>query len=140
MHYKSSKWDDAVDYAEKTLEITRKVPRAYVTLVEATFQKTVRYEKPLEIIEEGLRENPESTDLWVKKGEFSYSDDIYGFGKAYEKAISLNPNDCKIYREYIYLLLMCEDDEAAKKQYNQMILYHPLFEKSFEELKKSWFI
>ena len=139
-YLRSSKLDDAVEYGEKTLEINKKMPKAYSILASATFQMTVQPEKSLEIIEEGLRENPESVELWCEKGSYGLSADVYGFEQAYEKAISLNPNDCETYKKYIFVLLLCGEYEAAKKQYNQMLLFNPLFEKNFEELKESMHI
>ena len=137
----SSKWYDAVEYAEKTLEISKKVPQAYITLAEAYFQiHGGDFEKSKQIIDEGISENPNSAKLWAQKGGYYYCDESYAFSKAYEKAISLSPSDCSIYREYIYLLLLNEDDDIAKKVYNQMLLMNPLYEKSFEELKKSMFL
>ena len=135
----TSHWHDAIEYAQKTLEISKKVPEAYVTLAEAHFQLEREYENALKIIDEGISENPESIELWVKKGRFSYPYHQLAFRKSYEKAISLNPSDKSIYREYIFLLMMDEDLEAAKKQYNEMLLYNPLFEKSFQELYDEWF-
>lgn len=137
----SSNWYDAVEYAKKTLEISKKVPQAYVTLAEAYFQiDGGDFERSKQIIDEGISENPDSAKLWAKKGGYCYSDELCAFSKPYEKAISLSPSDCSIYREYIYLLLLNEDDDVAKKVYNQMLLMNPLYEKSFEELKKSMFL
>ena len=137
----SSNWHDAVEYAKKTLEISKKVPQAYVTLAEAYFQiYGGDFEKSKQIIDEGIRENPNSAKLWAQKGGYCYTDETCAFSKPYEKAISLNPSDCSIYREYIYLLLLNEDDDVAKKIYNQMLLMNPLYEKNFEELKKSMFL
>lgn len=135
-----AKWHDAIEYAEKALEISKKVPKAYITLAEAHFQLERNFQKPKEIIDEGISENPDSSKLWAQKGGYNYHDDVFAFRQAYEKAISLNPRDYDIYDEYIYLLLLDEDDETAKKYYNQMLLYNPLFEKSFEELKKSMYL
>lgn len=137
----SSKWYDAVEYAKKTLEISKKVPQAYVTLAEAYFQiDGGDFERSKQIIDEGISQNPDSAKLWAQKGGYCYSDELCAFSKPYEKAISLSPSDCSIYREYIYLLLLNEDEDVAKKVYNQMLLMNPLYEKSFEELKKSMFL
>lgn len=134
----SSNWHDAVEYAEKALEISKKVPQAYVTLAEAYFQiGGGDFEKPKQIIDEGISENPNSAELWVKKGDYNYPYDMFTFSDCYEKAISLSPSDYSIYKEYIRLLLLEEEDETAKKYYNQMLFVNPLFEKSFEEFKKS---
>ena len=135
-----AKWHDAIEYAEKALEISKKVPMAYITLAEAHFQLEVNFEKPKQIIDEGISENPNSPELWAQKGGYNYPHDLFTFRESYEKAISLSPNDCSIYREYIYLLLLDEDEETAKKYYNQMLLFNPVFEKSFQELKKSMFL
>ena len=97
-------------------------------------------EKTLEILDEGISENPESEELWMKKGGYSFPYDMFTFKESYEKAISLNPKNPDIYHEYIYLLIMNDELEAAKRYYNQMLFYNPLFEKSFEELKKSMYL
>ena len=65
---------------------------------------------------------------------------MFSFKESYEKAISLNPKNPDIYHEYIYLLIMNDEIEEAKRYYNQMLFYNPLFEKSFEELKKSMYL
>lgn len=136
----SSNWHDAVEYAERTLQLSTKVPQAYVTLAEAHFQLDVNYEKSKQVIDEGISENPNSAELWAQKGGYNYHDDVFTFRKSYEKAISLSPSDFKIYKEYIYLLLLDEDEETAKKYYNLMLLFNPVYEKSFEELKKSMYL
>ena len=136
----TSNWYDAIEYAEKTIEISTKVPQAYLTLAEAHFQLEVTFEKPKQIIDEGISENPNSAKLWAQKGGYNYPHDLFTFRESYEKAISLSPRDFSIYKEYIYLLLLDEDEETAKKHYNQMLLVNPLFEKSFQELKKSMFL
>lgn len=136
----TSHWIDAIEYAEKTLEISKKVPEAYVTLAETHFQlDRGRLENALKVLDEGISENPESAKLWAKKGGYCYPHDLHAFQKSYEKAISLNPSNNKIYLEYIYLLMMNDSLEEAKKQYNQMLLYNPIFEKSFQELYDEWF-
>ena len=135
-----SNWHNAIEYAQKTLEINKKVPEAYVTLAEAHFQlDRGRLENALKILDEGISENPESAKLWAKKGGYCYPYDEPAFRKSYEKAISLDPSNNKIRLEYLYLLMMDEDLEAAKKHYNEMLLYNPLFEKSFQELHDEWF-
>ena len=130
-----SKWPEAIEYAKKALEITRKVPKAYIVLADAYLYRDLNHEKGKEIVAEGLRENPESSELWVKQGSINSMDNDVIFHESYEKAISLNPMDCKIHREYIDLLLMGEEYETAKKWYNQLLLINPLFEKSFEDLQ-----
>ena len=92
------------------------------------------------ILDEGISENPESEELWMKKGGYSYPYDIFAFKESYEKAINLNPKNLDIYHEYIYLLIINDELEAAKRYYNQMLFYNPLFEKIFEELKKSMYL
>ena len=136
----SSNWHDAIEYAEKTIEISTKVPQAYITLAEAHFQIEVTFEKPKQIIDEGISENPNSAELWAQKGGYNYPHDLFTFRESYEKAMSLSPRDWSIYKEYIYLLLLDGDEETAKKYYNQMLLFNPLFGKSFQELKKSMFL
>lgn len=137
----TSNWHDAVEYAKKAIGISKKVPQAYITLAEAYFQlEGGSVEKTLEILDEGISENPESEELWMKKGGYSFPYDMFTFKESYEKAISLNPKNPDIYHEYIYLLIMNDELEAAKRYYNQMLFYNPLFEKSFEELKKSMYL
>ena len=65
---------------------------------------------------------------------------MFEFRRSFEKAISLNPHDLEIYRDYIYLLLLGDDEQTAKKFYNEMLLYNPLYEESFDEFKKSRFL
>ena len=139
-HYKSSNYHDAVEYAEKALEINKKILQAYITLAETYFcMFGMNSEKIIEVIDEGISENPDSAELWAKKGYFYYSnDDLFAFRESYEKAISLNPCDCTIYEKYISILLSCDEIEEAKKQYNQMLLFNPLFEKSFHELESTY--
>ena len=139
-YLESANWHDAIEYAKKALEISKKVPQAYITLAEAHFQLERGYEKANRILDEGICQNPDSAELWAKKGEYNSFEDYFGFRHAYEKALRLSPNDCTHYEEYIYLLLLCEQEEEAKKTYNQMLFYNPLFEKSFEEFKKSMFL
>ncbi|WP_410319988.1 tetratricopeptide repeat protein [Methanobrevibacter sp.] len=137
----TSHWDDAVEYAKKAIKISKKVPQAYIILAEAYFQlESGNVEKTLEVLDEGIGENPESEDLWMEKGGYSFPYDMFTFKESYEKAISLNPKNPDIYHEYIYLLIMNDELEAAKRYYNQMLFYNPLFEKSFEELKKSMYL
>ena len=132
----SGKWHDAIEYGEKALEICKKVPQAYITLAEAHFQLERGYEKANQILDEGICQNPDSAELWAKKGEYNSFEDYFAFRHAYEKALRLSPNDCAIYEEYIYLLLLCEQEEEAKRIYNQMLFFNPLYEKSFKEFKK----
>lgn len=136
----TANWHDAIEYGEKALEISKKEPETYITLAEAHFQLEVSFEKPKQIIDEGISQNPDSAKLWAQKGGYNYPHDLFTFRQSYEKAISLSPSDYSIYKEYIYLLLLDEDDETAKKYYNQMLLVNPLYEKSFPELKKSMFL
>ena len=137
----TSHWDDAVEYAKKAIQISKKVPQAYIILAEAYFQlESGNVEKTLEILDEGIHENPESEELWMEKGGHSFPYDMFSFKESYEKAISLNPKNPDIYHEYIYLLIMNDEIEEAKRYYNQMLFYNPLFEKSFEELKKSMYL
>lgn len=132
-------WYDAVEYARMTLEITKKVPEAYITLSQAQFQiDGGDHNKSVEIIEEGLIENPDSAELWIEKGGYCFCDDPYTFRESFEKAISLKPDDSEIYFKYIDLLLMSDEMEMAKIYYNKLLLVNPLFDKSFEELKDPW--
>lgn len=139
-YLESGKWYDAIEYAEKALKISKKMPEVYITLAEAYFQLDCNVEKSLEIIDEGLSENPESVELLIEKGGTSYPHDLAAFKESFEKAMNLNPSNMKTYKKYIYLLLLNEETEEAKKWYNQMLLYNPLFEKSFEEVRKSFFL
>ena len=131
----SGNWPDAIEYAQKALEISKNVPPAYITLAEAHFQlEPGNLEKPKGIIEEGIRENPDSPELWIKRGDLNFSDDLIEFSRSYEKAMELNTGDYNICFEYVRLLLLAGEVEAAKVWYNQLLLINPLFEKSFEEL------
>lgn len=136
----TANWHDAIEYCKKALEISKKAPETYITLAEAHFQLEGSFENPKQIIDEGISENPDSAKLWAQKGGYNYPHDLFTFRQSYEKAISLSPSDFSIYKEYIYLLLLDEDEETAKKYYNQMLLVNPLYEKSFQELKKSMFL
>ena len=95
------------------------------------------FEKAFQVFAEGISENPESFELWMERGGFSYPYDVTAFKESYEKAINLNPRGISIYQEYIYLLLTREEYEDAKRFYNRMLLYNPLFEESFEDLSYS---
>ena len=130
----AANWHDAIEYAKKTLEISTKVPQAYITLAEAYFQLEMSFEKANQILDKGICLNPDSAELWVKKGGINFSYDYFAFKHAYENALSLSPRDCAIYKEYIYLLKLMDEEQEAKKYYNQMLLINPLFEKSFQEL------
>ena len=136
----SGNWHDAIEYGEKALEISAQVPQAYITIAEAHFQLEGNFEKSKQIIDKGICQNPDSPELWAQKGGYNFPEDYFAFRHAYEKALSLSPNDCAIHKEYIYLLLLGDDEEEAKLHYNQMLLSNPLFEKSFQELKKSMFL
>ena len=137
-YLKSDNWSDAIEYAQKALDISKKVPQAYVTLAEAHIQLELgNYEKPKEIIEEGIRENPDSPELWIERGDLNFNDDLIAFVKSYERAMELNPKDYNICLKCAKLLLLAGEVEAAKPWYNQLLLLNPLFEKSFEELQKS---
>ncbi len=133
----TANWHDAIEYAKNALEISKKVPQAYITLAEAYFQIERGFEKANKVLDEGICQNPDSAELWVQKGGYSFSNDYFTFRQSYEKALSLSPNDCDIYKEYICLLLLSEEEEMAKRYYNHMLLFNPLFEKSFMELKKA---
>ena len=133
----SSNWHDAIAYSKKALEISRNVPDAYATLANAYFKLEHDFEKAIQVIDEGISENPESFELWMQRGGFSYPYDMTAFKESYEKAINLNPRGISIYQEYIYLLLTREEYEDAKRYYNRMLLYNPLFEESFEDLSYS---
>lgn len=138
-YVKSGDWHDAAEYAKKALEINRKMSQAYITMAEAYVQlDRGRSENAKDIVEEGLRENPESAKLWAQKGYLDFTDDSLEFISSYEKAIRLNPNDYDIYSEFINLLLMVEDVERAKIYYNRLLLLNPLFEKSFREIHDFW--
>lgn len=136
-YLESLDWLDAIEYAEKALEISKKVPQAYITLAEAYVQLETR-EKALNIIEEGLCENPKSVELWVEKGGLNFPYDMITFRESYKKAISLNPMDYTIYLKYIDLLLIEDEFDEVKKYYNKLLLVNPLFEKSFQELRDRW--
>ena len=130
----AANWHDAIEYAKKTLEISTKVPQAYITLAEAYFQLEMSFEKANQILDKGICQNPDSAELWVQKGGINFSYDYFAFKHAYENALRLSPRDCAIYKEYIYLLKLMDEENEAKKYYNQMLLINPLFEKSFQEL------
>lgn len=136
-HLKTGHWHDAITYAKKALKISPKVPKAYAILSEAYIQLD-NMEKSREIIEKGIGENPKSPEMWIEKGGLEFTWDVPEFMKSYRKAIELNPTDHKVYIKYLRLLLMIEEFEEAKICYNQMILVNPLFEKSFEEMKKDY--
>lgn len=138
-YFESSNWHGAIEYAERALEISRKVPEAYITLADAYFFSGTNSEKVMEILDEGISENPESARLWAKKGNMEFNHDLYTFRQSYEKAISLNPSNYNIYEEYIFLLMINNETEEAKKWYNQMLLFNPLFEESFQDLNP-WFM
>ena len=133
-YLESANWHDAIEYAEKTLEISTKAPQAYITLAEAYFQLEMSFEKANQILDKGICQNPDSAELWVQKGGINFSYDYFAFKHAYENALRLSPRDCAIYKEYIYLLKLMDEENEAKKYYNQMLLINPLFEKSFQEL------
>lgn len=133
-YLESANWHDAIEYAEKTLEISTKAPQAYITLAEAYFQLEMSFEKAKQILDKGICQNPDSAELWVQKGGINFSYDYFAFKHAYENALRLSPRDCAIYKEYIYLLKLMDEENEAKKYYNQMLLINPLFEKSFQEL------
>ena len=137
-YLQSGNWSDAIEYAQKALEISKNVPQAYVTLAEAHFLRDIQnLKKPKEIIEEGIRENPDSPELWIERGDLNFNDDLIAFVKSYEKAMELNPSDYHACLKCVELLLLAGEVEAAKPWYNQLLLLNPLFEKSFEELQKS---
>ena len=92
----------------------------------------------MEIIENAIAENPDSADLWVEKGDLLFCHDLVESGRAYQKAIELEPNDCSIYVRYIDLLILAGEEEMAKIPYNQLLLINPLYEKSFQELCEHW--
>lgn len=137
-YLQSGDWSDAIEYAQKALDISKRVPQAYVTLAEAHFQRDLQnLEKPKEIIEEGIRENPDSPELWIERGDLNFNDDLPAFVKSYERATELSPKDYGICLKCVKLLLLAGEVEAAKPWYNQLLLLNPLFEKSFEELQNS---
>lgn len=140
-YLESKNWHDAIEYAQKTIEINAKVPKAYITLAEANFQLLGSdfLDNVIQILDRGISENPESAELWAKRGGYIYPYDMPAVRYAYEKALELNPNDRSLFREYIFLLLMDEDEETAKRFYNKMLLFNPLYDKSFEELKRRCF-
>lgn len=109
-------------------------------MAQTQFQLEQNLEKCIAIIDDGLSENPESAELWAEKGGFSFDYDMFAFKKSYEKAISMNPTKFEFYKSYIFLLLISNEIEEAKKQYNQMLLFIPLYEKSFEEIKKTMYL
>ena len=128
----------AIEYAKKALEITRKVPSAYITLSEAHIQLGHDFEISAEILDEGIRENPNSAELWAEKGDLHFSNDPYTFMKSYETAISIDSRNLNFYLEYISLLMIDGEVEKAKKMYNRMLLYFPLFDKSFDEIEATY--
>lgn len=137
-YLESGNWYEAIEYSEKTLEISTKLPEVYITLAEAQFQlEPDNLEKINQILDEGIKENPDSAKLWAEKGGYNFIYNPDTFRQSYEKALSLNPNNITIYKSYIYLLLLDEDDESAKKIYNQMLFYNPLFEENFHDFKSS---
>ena len=136
----TTKWYDAVEYAKKVIEINENVPETYITLAEAYFQLEESYEKANMILDEAISKNPDSSMLWAQKGGYNFPNDMFEFRRSFEKAISLNPRDLEIYRDYIYLLLLGDDEQVAKKFYNEMLLYNPLYGESFDEFKKSRFL
>lgn len=138
-YMKSGDWSDAVEYGKKALEISKKVSDVYIVLAEAYIQLDgCNMKRAIEIVEEGISENPESWKLWVERGDVHYMHDEYAFRQSYEKAISLNPNETSIYLKYIDMLLMEDESETAKIYYNQLLLVNPLFEKTFDELQEFW--
>ena len=135
----SSDWEDAIEYGQKALEISKKVPQAYITISRA-YNCLYRgeSENAREIVEEGLRENPESAELWAEKADQNCIINPIECTKSYEKAISLSPADPNMYLRFIDTLLMTNEIETAKIYYNQLLLVNPLFEKSFEEMASFW--
>ncbi len=128
----------AIEYAKKALEITRKVPSVYITLSEAHIQLGHDFEISADILDEGIMENPNSAELWAEKGNLHFANDPYTFMKSYETAINIDPKKLNSYIEYISLLMLEGEVEKAKKVYNQMLFYFPLFEKSFDEIEASY--
>ena len=135
----SGNWIEAIEYAERALKISKKATKAYITLAEAHLQlNRCDCEKSMEIIENAIAENPDSADLWVEKGDLLFCHDLVESGRAYQKAIELEPTDCSIYVRYIDLLILAGEEEMAKIPYNQLLLINPLYEKSFQELCEPW--
>ena len=56
----------------------------------------------------------------------------------YETAISIDSRNLNFYLEYISLLMIDGEVEKAKKMYNRMLLYFPLFDKSFDEIEATY--
>ena len=135
-YLQTADWYGAIEYCRKALEITKKLPKVYATLAEAYSHIECDFEKPDMILDEGIGENPDSAMLWAQKGGHNYAYNPHIFRQSYEKALSLSPGNTDIYIEYIHLLLLDDDIETAKKIYNEMLLFNPLFERSFEELKE----
>lgn len=58
--------------------------------------------------------------------------------REYETAISIDSRNLNFYLEYISLLMIDGEVEKAKKMYNRMLLYFPLFDKSFDEIEATY--
>ena len=56
----------------------------------------------------------------------------------YETAISIDSRNLNFYLEYISLLMIDGEVEKAKKMYNRMLLYFPLFDKRFDEIEATY--
>ena len=125
----------AITYAEDLLRVNEKNITAYVTLAEA-YQHLDNALKSLEYIQKGLALNPESAELWVMKAWALYPLDFEGFKKSLERAIKLEPNNTE---NHVVLIRNCtweNEIENARKYYDRLMFYNPIFSKSFDELTK----
>ena len=122
-----------IEYGEKLLKVNEKNVTGYIALNRAYYLSSDR-QKSMEIIERGLEMCPKSPELWIEKAWIVYPDDFEAFKRNFERGLELNPNNTKDFVKLIDKCIWEDEPDNARKYYERLVFYNPLFEKSFDDI------
>ena len=128
------KFQDTINYCETLLKVNDKNIAAYVALSEA-YHYLGDLEKSLEIIETGLKVDSNSTELLTAKSWIDYIMNEIEYKKVLERLIKLQPNNTKHFVRLIEQFIWEDELDDARKYYEKLLFYNPLFDLSFEEIE-----
>ena len=127
------KFEHAIACCEELLEINENNVNAYIILSE-TFPYFGDYDKIMEFVKRGLEIDPQCAELWKQKAWAHFPFDIDEFCRCFERAVKLEPNNIKNYKNLIRYCTFNDRKDKAKMYFEKLLLYHPEFTESFEEI------
>lgn len=128
------KFQETINYCETLLKVNDKNIAAYLALSEA-YHYLCDLEKSLEIIENGLKIDSNSTELWAAKSWIDYIMDEIEYKKDLEQLIKLESNNTDHFVRLIEQFIWEDELDDAHKYYEKLLFYNPLFDLSFDEIE-----